>query len=100
MSQAIEYLLTVNLSEARTELNKLETVLMQNLSLIRRFTGGDENLDKAITTAQRLITTIRTLQTTLALFEATTPIGWLLAISSFVGFAVTSVDTIDYIARG
>lgn len=93
MSEELDY--TINLQLAAncySELRKLEISLFRILGYIRRLTG-DENLSKAISHIQRLITIVRMLQVAIrALQVASGPIGWLYALTTVVGVGFAASD--------
>lgn len=86
----IQYLLTVNCEMTYNELRKLEMSLIRILSYVKRFCG-DENVAKAIGTVEKLIMTIRMCQIAIRALEAAEgPIGWLYAITTAVGAAIST----------
>jgi len=98
-TEDIEYLLTVNISDAVSQLRQAEAVLMRTLSLVRRI-SGDENLNNAITMLQRMITIARSLQYALIAIQSATPFGMVLGLVSLVSTSFMAQDMIEYSRRG
>ena len=94
-----EYLLTVNISSARTQLRQIEALLMTNLSLLRRF-SGNENLNDSIMMVQKMITTVRTLQIAITMLSSSTPFGILMGLAGLATTAFMAQDTLEYSRRG
>lgn len=70
----------INIEPAYTETRKLQTMLYQTLSLVRR-ASGDEDLDRFIAKAQRAIAIANKLRLTLAALQAARmatgdPLAW------------------------
>jgi len=85
MSESIEvnYLLTVNVEDAREQIQQLERLIFRTLSLFRRM-GLPEEVAQIIDRVQRLISVLRMLRLTFMLTQAAAgPIGWaMLAVSA------------------
>jgi hypothetical protein len=91
-STAIQYTLTVNTELSRSEIRKLETVLMRTLNYIQLFTGGNTDINKAINMAQAAITTFRSLQIAIRAAQlASGPIGW-----AYMGISLAAVAMSGY----
>jgi len=99
-TQEINYLMTVDIDNAKTSLRQIESLLMRTLSLMRRFTGGNEDLDSAIITAQRLLTVARQLQMAFTLLMSSTPFGIVMGLVSLGTTAFMAQDTFEYMRRG
>ena len=95
----IEYLLTVNVEMAYSDLRRLESSLMRIMGYISQL-SGDPNIDKMMQKAQRAISLIRQLQIayrTLAAIEAgaiTGPIGWLYAGTMLAGIGLSVAEEV------
>jgi len=97
--EEIQYLLTVNVDNALSDLKKLEAVLMNTMSLARRATG-DENIREGIAVLQRGITVARMLQTTITMLMSATPFGIIMGLISLGTTAYMAQDFIEYNRRG
>jgi hypothetical protein len=96
MSEAteIQYNLTINTELARSDIRKLEIVIMRCLDYAERLTG-DPNLKKGIAVIQRAITLLRTLQMEIYAVEAALipGAGWIKML-----YAGTAVATAGFSA--
>ena len=99
-TEEINYLMTVDIDNARTNLRQIESLLMRTLSLMRRFTGGNEDLDSAIITIQRMITVARQLQMAMTMLMTGSPFGLLMGLVSLGTTAFMAQDTFEYTRRG
>jgi hypothetical protein len=90
---------TKSISGRGSELKEVEYIFYRVTSLMRRM-GLPEDVNKAITTLQHAILTVRILTTAIYYLQATTPYGQLMAIVGLATFAFTVVDTIGYATRG
>jgi len=89
----VSFSLEINLEPALTNIRKLQTVLYRTLGLLRRM-SGNEDLDRAIAKAQRIIAVINMMRLAYAAFMAASgPLGWALAGISIAeaGFAFTDL---------
>jgi hypothetical protein len=77
----------------RSELREVEMSITRLSSALQRMTGSRE-VDQALNKLNRLIFTIRMVQVSFTTLEATTPIGWIFAIASWLGLAVTVGETV------
>lgn len=97
MSQtSIDYLLTVNIDLAYSDVRKLEAAIMKTLNIAERLTG-DENLKQGIQTMQRAITTLRMLQVAyqamqIARMSSGDPLAW---FSAGATVATTALNLYD-----
>jgi len=103
MSEQVEvdFLLTVNVEQAVSEVRQVEAVLMRTFSLMRR-AGLPENVEQAVMKLQRLIMTVRMAQQALMLIQtAMIPgaglIAQIMAIVGVTSTAFVAADTYDYI---
>jgi hypothetical protein len=95
VNQQIEFSLALNAEMSYNELRKLETSLVRILSMVSRFTGG-ENITRAIRTVERMIMTLRTLQIAIRAVEmAAGPIGWLYAATTVAAAGFTVYDAMQ-----
>ena len=91
----INYLLTVNVEQASSEIRQLERLMFRTLSLFRRM-GLPEEIGQAIDAIQRLISLLRMLRIAIALTEAASgPIGWALAAVSGATFVAEAAETVS-----
>jgi hypothetical protein len=103
MSEQVEvdYILTVNVEQAVSDVRQVEAVLMRTFSLMRR-AGLPENVEQAIMKLQRLITTIRMVQQALLLVQAAMIPGagivaQVMAVVGVTSTAFVAADTYDYV---
>jgi C4-type Zn-finger protein len=75
------------------ELQEVEMSITRIGSVLQRMTGSRE-VDGAISKLNRLIFTIRMVQVSFTTLEATTPIGWIYAIASWLGLAMAVGETV------
>jgi hypothetical protein len=97
MSEEVAFSLVLNVEDALTKLNKVNAVMSQTLGLIRRATG-DENIQKAASNTQRLISIMNEARITAialrgALFLGTGPLGAALA---GVSLGATAMNVLEY----
>jgi C4-type Zn-finger protein len=78
---------------SRHDLQEVEMSITRIGSVLQRMTGSRE-VDEAIGKLNRLIFTIRMVQVAFTTLEATTPIGWIYAIASWLGLAMTVGETV------
>jgi len=88
--QQIEDLKT-QISSALPSFGRLESVLFRALSLTRRL-GLPESMDRAIQKVERMIMAVQLLHTSLITIEASTPYGWIMALLSVSGVAITTAE--------
>lgn len=94
----VSFSLEVNVEDAYKEVRKLETILARSLNMVKRLSGGDENLQTTIDRIQRLITVVNSLRLAyralqLARMATGDPIAWGLAIISGAEVAFTVADS-------
>jgi len=94
-----EYLLTVDVSNARTQLRQIESLLMHSLSLLRRF-SGNENLNESIMMVQKMIITVRALELSIRMLMNATPFGIVMGLVSLGTTAFMAQDAFEYSRRG
>ncbi len=97
MSEEVAFSLILNVEDALTKLNKVNTVISQSLGLMRRLTG-DENIQRGIANTQRLISIlnqarIAAIALRSALFLGTGPLGAALAA---VSLGTTAINVVEY----
>ena len=78
---------------SRHDIQEVEMSITRIGSVLQRMTGSRE-VDGAITKLNRLIFTIRMVQVAFTTLEATTPIGWIYAIASWLGLAMAVGETV------
>jgi hypothetical protein len=78
---------------SRHDLQQVEMSITRISSLLGKLTGSPE-VDGAVRNLNRLIWTCRAAQVAFASLEATTPIGWVYAIATWLGLAVTVGETV------
>jgi hypothetical protein len=98
-TESVEYLLTVNVADAMSDIRKVEAALMQVLSLARRATGN-EDLQEGIILMQRSITVARSLMTAITMLQMSTPFGIIMGLASLATTAYMAQDTFEYARRG
>ena len=93
--ETVTFNLELNVEKSYSDLRRLELLLYRTISLLRRF-GLPEDLSRGLYLVQRMILSIRMLQTSLmAFYVATGPIGYGLAIVGLASGALTMADTIE-----
>jgi hypothetical protein len=78
---------------SRHDLQQVEMTITRISSALGKLTGSPE-VDGAISNLNRLIFTIKMTQAAFLTLEATTPIGWVYAIATWLGLAVTVGETV------
>ena len=100
IDETVSFSLEVNVEQAYTQLRKYQTLLYRSLGLVRRLTGGDENLDRAISLMQRAIAITNQLRLAMiALHAASGPVGWGLAAIGIAESALTLNDFMYDVTR-
>lgn len=88
--ETVSFSLEVNTERADKSLRRVQTVLYQTLSLLRRLSGGNENVREVIDQLQTLNMVLNRVRLTAELFlTASGPIGWALFAISAASTAVT-----------
>lgn len=90
----IDYLLTVNVEDASSNLKRIERLAFQVLGLFRRL-GLPEEIDQGIMKIQRMIQIIRQLQVALMVLNASNPYTAALAVVGAIGMAASAADTYE-----
>ena len=95
MSEAVDFLLTVNTELVASELQKIETMLVRLSNYIQRL-SGNKNLDALMVKIQQTINYVRALQVALSAVEAALipGAGWVKA--AFSGFAIANAAFVAY----
>jgi len=75
----------------------MESLLLRNLSYVRRFTGGNENLNTFIDYTFKVVNAARMMQTALLTLHAIRmatgdPLAWATAITAVVGIGISGYD--------
>jgi len=78
---------------SRHDIQEVEMSITRIGSVLQKMTGSRE-VDGAISKLNRLIFTIRMVQVSFTTLEATTPIGWIYAIASWLGLAMAVGETV------
>lgn len=93
--EVVSFSFEINVKEAYRDIRRIQTILYRTISILRRM-GLPEDVEKAITLIQRLITLLNQLRLTMiALESATGPIGWGLALTSLASTAYASATVVD-----
>ena len=100
MSQAsnneIQFALTVNTNQLRSDLSKVETSFMRILNLVRQLSGGNPEIAKAVQALQSLINIAQAAQMAMrAVQMAAGPVGWLYAGTSILAAGMTGYASIQ-----
>jgi hypothetical protein len=74
------------------DLREIEMSIIRISSSLEKMTGSKE-VQRAINSLNRLIMTIRMTQIAFTTLEATTPIGWLYAMATWLGLVVMVGET-------
>ena len=94
----IEYNLTVNVEDARTNLQQVERMVMRVLALMQRL-GLPPNMSQAIHIIQRFIMAVRALRVAQQMLLLGTPFGWVMGVTGLVmagmdvGMMAYDIDT-------
>lgn len=94
IDETVSFSLEINVEKAYEDLRRYQTLLYRGLGLVRRLTGGDENLEHAISLMQRAIAITNQLRLAMiALHAASGPVGWALAL---VGLGTAALNLNDF----
>jgi len=90
--EQVSFSMEINVDQACEDIRRVQTVIYRTLGLMRRM-GLPENIDIAINKIQKMIAVLNMVRLAMiALYAASGPIGWALALIGVVGTAVTAGD--------
>ena len=96
----VTFNLELNVEQAYAEIRKLQTLLYRTMGFMRRL-GLPENVDEAIRKIQRVIMTLRILQTAIRSLEFALAGGGPISLAlAFLGIASGTMSIVDMIAEG